>query len=193
MLATLYTRSRGRSAVSNYVCNACITFDAVSQADHEAWQFFQSADFPVAEQPAQFSSRDFPEIWTCLPFMVSMKYAEFNAEKSTPQDTRLHNSHHKNQFSHIVAFVPTGGTTFFTMSLTPAHIAAAAFTIRETVVVSPLSQKFRFCSALTIAVFLIYPMMEVCSQAVFPPPTQIHHRPSRKFPNHQGLEQPVIA
>lgn len=44
-------------------------------------QFFQSADFPVAEQPAQFSSRDFPEIWTCLPFMVSMKYAEFNAEK----------------------------------------------------------------------------------------------------------------
>jgi Rieske Fe-S protein len=43
--------------------------------------FFQAADLPAAEQPPLFNQSDFPEIWSCLPFMFPMKYLVFNPEQ----------------------------------------------------------------------------------------------------------------
>lgn len=43
--------------------------------------YFQAADLPAADPPALFNWRDFPEIWTCLPFMLPMKYLVFNPEQ----------------------------------------------------------------------------------------------------------------
>jgi Rieske Fe-S protein len=43
--------------------------------------FFQAADLPVADQPAQFKWHDFPDIWSCIPFMLPMKYLVFNPEQ----------------------------------------------------------------------------------------------------------------
>jgi len=43
--------------------------------------FFQAADLPTADQPPLFNQRDFPEIWSCLPFMLPMKYLVFNPEQ----------------------------------------------------------------------------------------------------------------
>jgi nitrite reductase/ring-hydroxylating ferredoxin subunit len=44
--------------------------------------FFQAADLPEASQPPLFHISDFPETWTCLPFMFPMKYLIFNPEQS---------------------------------------------------------------------------------------------------------------
>ncbi len=43
--------------------------------------FFQAADLPAADQPVQLNWRDFPDIWTCIPFMLPMKYLVFNPEQ----------------------------------------------------------------------------------------------------------------
>ncbi len=43
--------------------------------------FIQSADLPTADQSTRFHRTDFPEIWTCLPFMAPIKYLVFNPEE----------------------------------------------------------------------------------------------------------------
>lgn len=43
--------------------------------------FFQAADFPAAVQPVLLNERHLPDIWSCLPFMLPMKYPVFNAEQ----------------------------------------------------------------------------------------------------------------
>jgi len=43
--------------------------------------FFQAADLPAADQPPLFNQRDLPDIWSCLPFMLPMKYLVFNPEQ----------------------------------------------------------------------------------------------------------------
>jgi nitrite reductase/ring-hydroxylating ferredoxin subunit len=43
--------------------------------------FFQAADLPAADQPPRFNQRDFPDVWSCLPFMFPMKYLVFNPEQ----------------------------------------------------------------------------------------------------------------
>jgi len=42
--------------------------------------FFQSADLPKVGQSDRFSRSDFPEIWTCIPFMLPTSYAVFGPE-----------------------------------------------------------------------------------------------------------------
>lgn len=41
---------------------------------------FGPSDQPGAEAPVEFSDTDFPETWTCLPFMFKQKYIEYNPE-----------------------------------------------------------------------------------------------------------------
>jgi Rieske Fe-S protein len=43
--------------------------------------FFQAADFPEADPPPRFSTSDFSEVWTCLPFMLPLKYPVFNPQQ----------------------------------------------------------------------------------------------------------------
>jgi Rieske Fe-S protein len=43
--------------------------------------FFQAADLPKAQQSVRFSRRDFPEPWTCLPFMLPMSFKIFSPER----------------------------------------------------------------------------------------------------------------
>jgi len=43
--------------------------------------FIQAADLPAADQPVQFHRGDFPDTWTCLPFMFPMKVLVFNPEQ----------------------------------------------------------------------------------------------------------------
>jgi hypothetical protein len=43
--------------------------------------FFQPADFPAAARAILFNRNEFPEIWSCVPFMFSMKYPIFNPEQ----------------------------------------------------------------------------------------------------------------
>src|SRR5271156_4473419 len=43
--------------------------------------FFQAADLPGADPPPQFHRSDFPDVWTCIPFMFPMKYLVFNPEQ----------------------------------------------------------------------------------------------------------------
>lgn len=43
--------------------------------------FFDPADQPGCEQVVYFSMDDFPKPWTCLPFMFSMQFTEFNPEQ----------------------------------------------------------------------------------------------------------------
>ncbi len=47
----------------------------------EAGSFFQSADLPKAEQSVQFRKNDFPDIWTCIPFLLPVRYLVFNPEE----------------------------------------------------------------------------------------------------------------
>lgn len=42
--------------------------------------FFQSADLPKAEQTVRFERRDFQQSWTCIPFMLPIRYEVFNPE-----------------------------------------------------------------------------------------------------------------
>lgn len=48
----------------------------------KAGNFFQPADMPKADQSTRFRANDFPDIWTCIPFMVQMRYTVFNPEGS---------------------------------------------------------------------------------------------------------------
>jgi hypothetical protein len=43
--------------------------------------FFQSADLPTADHPPVFNMSDLPDVWNCLPFIISMKYLVFNPEQ----------------------------------------------------------------------------------------------------------------
>lgn len=42
--------------------------------------FFQAADLPKVEQLVRFQWADFPEIWTCIPFLLPKTYVVFNPE-----------------------------------------------------------------------------------------------------------------
>jgi Rieske Fe-S protein len=42
--------------------------------------YFDPADLPGAAEEVFFHLTDFPEPWTCLPFMFNMKITEFNPE-----------------------------------------------------------------------------------------------------------------
>lgn len=42
--------------------------------------FFQTADLPKADQSVRFHRLDFPYSWTCLPFMLPIRYEVFNPE-----------------------------------------------------------------------------------------------------------------
>ena len=44
-------------------------------------EFFQTADFPTADRVEKFQRDDFSEIWTCLPFILHLKYTVFNPEQ----------------------------------------------------------------------------------------------------------------
>lgn len=43
--------------------------------------FIQAADLAEADEPVQFQISDFPQLWSCLPFMLPMKYLVFNAQR----------------------------------------------------------------------------------------------------------------
>jgi hypothetical protein len=44
--------------------------------------FLQASDQPMAAEPVpMFHQADLPNLWTCLPFMFSIKYMEFNPEQ----------------------------------------------------------------------------------------------------------------
>ncbi|MDR3614194.1 MAG: hypothetical protein P4L53_11575 [Candidatus Obscuribacterales bacterium] len=47
----------------------------------KAGNFFQSADLPTADKPPLFNLRDLADVWTCIPFMMPMKYLVFNPEQ----------------------------------------------------------------------------------------------------------------
>src|ERR1700734_3423713 len=41
---------------------------------------FGASDQPSAEEPVVFKDSDFPEEWTCLPFVFKQSYVEYNPE-----------------------------------------------------------------------------------------------------------------
>jgi Rieske Fe-S protein len=41
---------------------------------------FGSSDQPLAEEPVAFTDKDFPEPWTCIPFVFKQSYLEYNPE-----------------------------------------------------------------------------------------------------------------
>lgn len=41
---------------------------------------FGNSDQPAAEEPVVFTDKDFPEPWTCLPFVFKQSYLEYNPE-----------------------------------------------------------------------------------------------------------------
>lgn len=47
--------------------------------------FFQTADLPKADQSVRFHRLDFPQSWTCVPFLLPIRYVVFNPEG---QETR---------------------------------------------------------------------------------------------------------
>jgi len=49
--------------------------------------FFQSADLPKPEQSDRFQWADFPEIWTCYPIMLPLRYEVFNPEGYEKRNT----------------------------------------------------------------------------------------------------------
>lgn len=48
--------------------------------------FFCAADFPTSDSKIEFRSADFPDVWTCLPFMYPMQVKEFNPELKEVRD-----------------------------------------------------------------------------------------------------------
>ncbi|MFA7335482.1 MAG: hypothetical protein WC028_01755 [Candidatus Obscuribacterales bacterium] len=49
--------------------------------------FFQTADLPKADQSVRFHRIDFPQSWTCLPFMLPITYTVFNPEEHETRKT----------------------------------------------------------------------------------------------------------
>ena len=45
-----------------------------------------SSDQPLAEEPVVFKDSDFPEPWTCLPFVFKQSYIEYNPEGKETRD-----------------------------------------------------------------------------------------------------------
>ncbi len=53
----------------------------------KAGDFFQTADLPKAERTIRFQRHDFPETWTCIPFMLPLRYAVFSPEGHEIRET----------------------------------------------------------------------------------------------------------
>lgn len=68
----------------------------------KAGNFFQGADLPIPDQSVRFEWRDFPDKWTCLPFLLPVRYLVFNPEDHETREIPAFIM--RNEANKIIAF-----------------------------------------------------------------------------------------
>jgi hypothetical protein len=125
--------------------------------------FFQPPYFPTADRVEKFQRDDFSEIWTCLPFILHLKYTVFNPEQY--EIRKIPGFVIRIDEDKIIAFsriCPRGSDHILSYVLNTADHCCGCVHERATVVASNLNRRPPFSFVHSVAASSMYAAIAVC-------------------------------